>query len=178
LDEGSLSSDSQNIRPDLSQQFMTLIFISWDADSTELKSVVARYSTGSGIQAEFLVPRIREIITTLYVNRLIVSNVCGDGATENQSTIKQLATLTVRDIFQPRCKRCALTGQEKIRRSLLDNLSKDSLPIAFCHPCDSNLKVLIGGEMPHLVKKIVNRLERSYIEKSKIALKFRVKCYL
>ena len=33
--------------------------------------------------------------------------------------------------------------------------------------------MFIGGEIPHLVKKIVNRLEQSYIKKNKIALEFR-----
>ena len=74
---------------------MISIFTSWDVDNTEIKSVVARYLTGSGIKAEFIVPRTREIIVSLYANGLIVNNVCGDGATENRSTFKQLGTLTV-----------------------------------------------------------------------------------
>lgn len=60
---------------------------------------MARYATGSGIKAEFLVPKILEIITALYVQGFIVNIICGDGATENRSTFKQLATLSVKDVF-------------------------------------------------------------------------------
>ena len=98
----ALDVSGYNKRPVLSQQFMVFIFTSWDVDTTEIKSVVARYSTGSGIKAEFLVPRIREIVTCLYVYGLVVNNICGDGATENRSTFKQLATMTVQDVFVPR----------------------------------------------------------------------------
>lgn len=99
-----------NGRPDLSQQFMIFIFTSWDADNTRMKSVVVRYSTGSGIKAEFLVSKVREIITALYVYGFIVNNVCGDGATENRTTFKYLVTLTVRDVFAPSCKTCAASA--------------------------------------------------------------------
>ena len=167
------SSSSQKNRPDLSQQFLVFIFSSWDADNVELKSVVARYSTGSGIKAEFLVYRIREIITSLYVFGLIVNNICGDGATENRSAFKQLATFTVNDIFQTGCRQCKKTSQQAIENSLLDNLPNRELKIAFSHPCDEGIKVFIGGEMPHLIKKIVNRLENSCGVKSKVSLKFR-----
>ena len=68
----------KQLRPELSQQFMVFIFTSWDVENTEIKSVVARYSTGSGIKAEILVPKVREIITALYVYGLVVNNICGD----------------------------------------------------------------------------------------------------
>ena len=46
--------------------------------------------------------------------------------------------------------------------------------IAFQHPLRSDLIVSIGGEMPHLMKKICNAFERSGIKKS-TNLKFRGK---
>jgi hypothetical protein len=67
-----------------------------------MKSVVARYSTGSGITSEFLVPKIREIITALYVYGFIVNSISGDGASENRSAFKQLATIPAKDIFKVR----------------------------------------------------------------------------
>ena len=133
------SPKKKDLRPDLSQQFLVFIFTSWDVDSVELKSVVARYSTASGIKAEFIVSRIREIICALYIRGFIVTNICGDGVTENRSTFKQLATITVKDLFPS---------------SSLDRLPNEKLGIAFQHPCNNTYKVFIGGEMPHLVKKL------------------------
>ena len=86
---------------------------------------------------------------------------------------KQLATMTVRDVFKSRCELCGSRARESVKLSLLDYLPNDKLLIAFRHPCDDSIKVFIGGEMPHLVKKLVNRLERSCSAKSKISLKFR-----
>ena len=76
-------------------------------------------------------------------------------------------------MFQSWCTVCPLIAQESLRLSLLDNFPNDGLLIAFHHPCDKDIKVFIGGEMPHLVKKIVNRLESSFSSKSKVTLKFR-----
>ena len=53
----------------------------------------------------------------------------------------------------------------------LDNFPNDNLLITFAHPCDDSLKVFIG-EMPHLVKKLVNRLEKSCTAKNKVKLRF------
>ena len=55
----SSSSNTKDLRLALSQQFMVFICTSWDVDNVELKSVVAGYSTGSGIKLEFLVPCVR-----------------------------------------------------------------------------------------------------------------------
>ena len=74
--------------PTLSQQFVVFIFASWDVDTPVIKSVLARYSTGSGMKAEFLVPQIREMVTSLYVYGLVVDDICGDDATKNRSTFK------------------------------------------------------------------------------------------
>jgi len=52
-------------------------------------------------------------------------------------------------------------------------LPAPNLPVAFPHPEDSNRLVFIGGEMPHWIKKFVNRLEQSSSSKSSVSLKFR-----
>ena len=54
-----------------------------------------------------------------------------------------------------------------------DCLQDDDLPIAFTHPCDPKYIIFIGGEMPHWVKKVVNRLESSSNDKSKVHLLFK-----
>jgi len=152
---------------------LIFIFTSWDADRAVIKSVVARYSTGNGIKSEFLVPKIREIITALYVYGFIVNNVSGDGATENKSAFKQLAMMMVREVFKSHCSNWAVSSRNNLRYLLLDNLPNEKLLIAFLHPCDNCITVFIGGEMSHWTKKLVNRLERSNDGKSKVCLKFR-----
>ena len=81
--------------------------------------------------------------------------------------------MTVRDIFVPRCNVRDVTARELIRLSILDHFPNDTLPIAFAHPCNENIKIFIGGEIPHWVKKFLNRLERSNAKKTKFSLKFR-----
>lgn len=139
------SSSTKGLRPVLSQQFMVFMFTLWDVDNIKIKSVVAQYSTESGIKVYFLVPRIQEIITSLSIYEFIVNNVCGDGATENRSSFKQIATMTVRDIFEPRCIVCTVTARESIQLSVLNNLHNENLPIAFVPSCDENQKYVLGG---------------------------------
>ena len=81
--------------------------------------------------------------------------------------------MTALDVFKSRCEKCTLSALPSKRLSLFDNLPNDKLKIAFAHPCDTEIKVFIGGEMPHLVKKIVNRLERTSCSKNKVSLAFR-----
>lgn len=97
------------------------MFTSWDADSAEIKSVVALYLTGSGVRAEFIVPKIRNLISSLYIYVFIVNNICGDGATENSSLFKQLANMTVTYVFKSRCQNYSPAAQKVLRLSLLDN---------------------------------------------------------
>jgi hypothetical protein len=52
-------------------------------------------------------------------------------------------------------------------------LPNENHPTAFPHPCDQDKLVFIGGEMPHWVKKFVNRLERTTSSKNNVSLKFR-----
>ena len=99
----SSKADQETERPGLTKQMLIFMFTSWDAEHQPLKSVVARYATGSGIKADFLVPIIRDIISSLYMYGLIVVNVAGDGATENRSSFKQLATLCAKDVFKKVC---------------------------------------------------------------------------
>ena len=162
----------EKIRPGLSQQFLIFIFKSWGVNHTEIRSVVAKYLTGSGIKAGFLVPKIRTIITEFYVYGFIVNNVSGDGAIENQSNFQQSAIMTVNDIFKTRCGVCSKTALDSLHLSLLDELPNEKLPVAFLHPCEINSKVVISGEMHNWVKKIMNQLERTTSSTNNISLNF------
>ena len=49
--------ENKAIRSDVLQQYLIFMFTTWDADSAEIKSVIAHYSTGNRIRAEFLCKR-------------------------------------------------------------------------------------------------------------------------
>ena len=74
----------------------------------------------------------------------------GDGASENRSTFKRLATISARWFFQE------FFGDDELAGLPLD------FKIAFDHPCPiykDKVKIVIGGEMPHWVKKFRNAMD-------------------
>ena len=93
--------------------------------------------------------RFKKTIVTLARHGLIVNNVVGDGAVENRSAMKSLGTLSIEDVLE-----CHLT--DNLRRLLPMDMK-----ITFPHLIRSDVLLVIGGNMPHLVKKFVNGLERS-----------------
>lgn len=145
------SEDNANDRPELSKEFLVFIMQTWDNNNRAVKHVVARYGVSNKIRADYLVGKMNEVIVAAYTFGFIVNNITGDGASENRSCFKQLATETAGELF--------------------GDVPNPDLPVCFRHPCDENLRVFIGGEMPHLVKKIVNALERSDSYKSNTYLK-------
>ena len=83
-----------------------------------------------------------------------MNTIASDGASENRAANKKLATLTAQDVL--------INNQVK-----LDELKKTGFPmnmkVAFNHPTLSNdgIVIFIDSDMPHLIKKFVNALERS-----------------
>ena len=101
-----------------------------------------------------LLSELPKIICGLYSYGIIVNNITADGASENRSTFRALATITMKDVF-------------KINNSIILTEKQNSLlplteyKVAFRHPIQNNIIIFLGGEMPHLIKKIVNAFERS-----------------
>jgi hypothetical protein len=124
----------------------------WEKNAAPIKRVVARYAVGDGITSDFLTRKIREIIVALDCHKLIVNNITADGASENRSTFKTLATISMDKIFEK--NNVTLTDNQ---RSIFPLEKK----VAFHHPTRDDITIFIGGEMPHLIKKIVNAFERS-----------------
>ena len=79
----------------------------------------------------------------------IVVYVVGDGAAENRTTFKTLATITAR----------------KVLSKCFDMMQLKGLPldfkIAFLHPNKyfKDVLIFVGGDMPHWVKKFRNALD-------------------
>ena len=136
------------------------MFTTWDvSQNRKIKFVCARYGLHT-ITADFLVHTILDIIVSLEMYGFIVIAVTGDGAAENRATFKRLATQSARE---------ALPTVLIIDNNFLELLD---LKIAFPHPSRSNITFYIMGDMPHLVKKVVNCLEMSGNHKSKRHLEY------
>ena len=82
----------------------------------------------------------------------------GDGASENRSAFRSLSTISMREIIDK--SSLTLTTKQKTIIPLSE------YNVAFHHPIQNDITIFIGGEMPHLIKKIVNALERSGSVKS------------
>ena len=88
-----------------------------------------------------------EVIAGLAQYGFIVNTIASDGASENRSANKNLATLTANDVLV----------NHSVKK---DELMKVGFPMnminAFLHPSLSNdgVIIFIDSDMPHLIKKI------------------------
>ena len=153
-DEENVEKDSN---PERAKQYLIFMISNWSPDHCKLKHTIARYATGNGISSQFLLSEINNMIISLSRVGLIVNNVVADGATENRSAMRALATHTVKEVLG---KNDFFTEDQN---KYLDMEKK----IAFLHPKRSDVLIFIGGDMPHIVKRIVNVLESSSKENSK-----------
>ena len=155
----AMTDEDSILKPELAEEYIIFCIQSWDHRGEKVKQVVARFAVGKDMKADYLIHKIHEVIKGVYAFGFIVNNVTGDGATQNRSSFKALGTICAGDLFKP--------------TSLSKPLPNRNLPVAFPHPCDKSIKVFIGGEMPHLVKKFANAFYRSSSSKKKTALVFR-----
>jgi hypothetical protein len=80
----------------------------------------------------------------------VVNDIVGDGASENRTTFKTLATVTTGDVL----KKNGFTAEQLKGLPL-------NFKVAFRHPNKhyKDVLIFIGGEMPHWVKKFRNALD-------------------
>jgi len=138
--------------PDIAKHFLVFIATTWTTKG-KIQFLVAREGKLS-LKAHYLKRKIRECITALAFYGFIVDTIAGDGASENRSVFKLLATISAREIL---CDTGIFSEDE------LDGLPLD-FKIAFPHPNrqfrKKGMMVVIGGEMPHWVKKFRNSLHQ------------------
>ena len=140
--------------PDVAKHFLIFAATTWspnaqDGRRSKHQFVCARYCLKT-IDSEFLIPTIRKIILHLSYCGFLVDTIVGDGASENRSTFKILATISARDILT-----------EHYGDALMEAMPSD-FKIAFYHPnpvYKDHIKIFIGGEMPHWVKKFRNAMD-------------------
>ncbi|KAL7455841.1 hypothetical protein ACHAWC_008195 [Mediolabrus comicus] len=149
LEESVLNDGGSNppALPELARNFLVFIFTTW-APENKQQILVARYGLKS-ITANFLKNTIRQTAIMLAKYGFIMDTVVGDGAQENRSAFKLLANIKAKDIFT-----------DKVPADWLEELPLD-FKIGFRHPSPvySSIIIVIGGEMPHWVKKFRNAMD-------------------
>ena len=142
--------NDQSLKPVHAKQYLVFMISNWEPHAPPIKYVIARYACSDGISSNFLITEISKIICGLSRFGWIVNNITGDGASENRTTFRSLATHTMEEVFP----------DEYFKDSNFPNLPLKK-KIAFQHPIIPSIWIFIGGDMPHLMKKIVNCLENS-----------------
>ena len=116
---------------------------------SKIQFAVARYGLTS-VKNTFLLDAIPKLIVFLSNCGFIVDTIVGDGAGENRSVFKTFATITANVIFK-----------DHFDKEFLKTMPMDT-KIAFPHPNPEyadKVKIFIGGEMPHWVKRFRNVLD-------------------
>ena len=152
-------NDDKNTRPPLANQLLIFMFTTWDHASPTIKQVVARYAVNNGTTGIFIAMKYLEVITGLYQHGFFVNNITGDGASENRTAHKLLATVKASKLFKPTDGETMLPGANHL--------------VAFMHPCEPDKYIFIGGEMPHWVKKVANAVYRTSSHKSATNLMYK-----
>ena len=148
LEEDDEDESEEMAIPEIAKNFLVFIATTW-SEKGKIQFLVARYGKKS-LTARFLKREIRKMIVSLAFYGFIVDTIAGDGASENRSTFKLLATISARDILSK------IYSDEELEGLPLD------FKIAFPHPhflYSKKITIVIGGEMPHWVKKFRNAFE-------------------
>ena len=138
------------------KQFLSFMMSNWNSDHANIKHASARFATGDGISI-FLIMKLKNMIVSLNKYGLIVNNVVGDVATENRLTMKAMATHTI----------CEIIGENIFFTNEQIKYLDLSQEIVFVHTKQNDILIFIGGDMTHIVKRIVNVLESSSKKKKK-----------
>ena len=160
-----LDDDDYQPEPEHAEHFFVFYFTTWDADSKKTQFLVARYAVKK-LSNEYLHDQVRTIIAALYAKGFVVTAITGDGASENRSLFKTLGTLTVGDLIAK-----DVFPQDWLAEAFVPL----HFPVAFYHPSlpmDKKVLIFIMSDMPHLIKKFVNALERSFAKGKKTKLMF------
>jgi hypothetical protein len=127
--------------------FVTL----WNGKGAPMKFYGARYDIRT-MDATCIQNTVIKVTAALSCYGFIVDTLAADGSSEYRSANKMMATITAKDIF-----------------------GNFDMKVAFHHPTRPSSIIFIGGDMPHLIKKCVNALERTGKSDSKTDLLFKGK---
>jgi len=133
-------------------------------NSQTISRTVARYAL-KNVDCDFLKTAFRDVLCTLCMHGFVGVAIGMDGASENRSWLHSVLTHTVKDLFD--LGYCPVTWT-------IDPFLPSDIKIAFLHPCfdkKEHVFVVASPDMPHLVKKVVNAMEKSSLDHEKRNLK-------
>ena len=141
--------------PGAAKNFLIFIATTWTVKG-KIQFLVARHGKMTLTMA-FLKREIRECILALAFYGFIVDTVAGDGAPENRSAFKLLVTITAKELLEKEFSEEELEGLPL------------NFKVGFPHPHPmyrDKITIVIGGEMPHWVKKFRNAFDNDSRELS------------
>jgi hypothetical protein len=124
--------------------------------------VVAREDCES-LKAARLEGTLMSLLLALYAHGLDICSLCGDGATENVQLFKSLCTKTIVEWLSDD------TMREFDKLGLLDE--EAAMNVIFINP-STGKPIFVIEDMPHVVKRLVNAMERSSKKKEKRNLRY------
>ena len=145
---GDTDNEAEMKLPGMAKHFLVFIATTWTPKG-KIQFLVARYGLPT-ITSQTLLREIEAAIVTCALYGFIIDTISGDGASENRLTWKTLATISAREILGKHW------SEEELEGLPLD------FKIGFQHPhpmYKDKVTIIIGGEMPHWVKKFRNAFE-------------------
>ena len=129
--------------PGIAKHFLIFMFTTWSGEA-KIQFLAARHSKKS-MTGPLLRKEITEVILGLFFYGFLVTQLGSDGASENRSAFKLLATISAKEILSK------IWSAKKLEGLPLDF----KIGFEFPHRLLGNkITVIIGGEMPHWVKKV------------------------
>ena len=123
---GNITEEHKD-KPSIANHILLFMFRRWDSKGNAFKRSVARYSVRNS-NGESLKRKIRDIIDALSIRGFIVNQIASDGATENVSCMKQLATKYAKDVWPE-----------------IPDSMPGKIKVSFEHPHYHDVLVFIGG---------------------------------
>jgi hypothetical protein len=130
------------------KHYLAFFFTLLNGKGAPMKFCGARYALRT-MDATFIQNTVLKVNAVLSCYGFIVDILAADGASKNRSANKMMATITAKDIFSD------MFSEGETTEYPLD------MKVASHHPTRPSSIIFIGGDMPHLIKKCVNALERS-----------------
>ena len=142
--------DKETDLPGMAKHFVVWIATTWSS-KRKIQFFVARHGRKS-VTGMWLQKQIQKIIMALSFYGFITNTISGDGASENRSAFRFLATIPTKTILEKRWSDQELAGLDA------------NFKIGFHHPHPlyrKKVTVVVGGEMPHWVKKFRNAFDNT-----------------
>ena len=152
VEKNSIDADSDADKkidlPGLAAHFVVFIATTWSC-GRKIRFLAARFGRKS-VTGIWVQKTIIKLLVSLAAYGFIGDTISGDGASENRSAFRMLSTISAKSILEQTWTKEELKGIDA------------DFKMAFEHPHPlyrKRVTVVIGGEMPHWVKKFRNAFD-------------------